>query len=93
MGELRAYREFAERCELQPYRKLSALLVMGQRMGNKKLLESLREEADRVFLERKNMARKLGEEAGTKLLLPMMLLLSDVMGIILIPAFLSVVHV
>ena len=56
---------------------------------SRKLTERLNEEADRVFSERKHMARKLGEEAGTKMLFPMMLMMLLVMGIILIPAILS----
>ena len=88
-GELRAYQTFAESCDLQPYRKLVSLLVSGQRIGNRRLAAQLNEEADRVFLERKNAARRLGEEAGTKLLLPMMLMLVIVMGVVMIPAFLS----
>lgn len=90
MGELRAYQSFAGKCGLQPYRKLSSMLISGQRVGNGRLAVQLNEEADRVFLERKNAARKLGEEAGTKLLLPMMLMLLIVMGIVMIPAFLSI---
>ena len=53
-------------------------------------MEQLNEEADRVFLERKNAARKFGEEAGTKMLIPMMLMLFIVMAIVIIPAFLSI---
>ena len=53
-------------------------------------MEQLKEEADRVFLERKNTARKLGEEASTKMLIPMMMMLVIVMGIVIIPAFLSI---
>ena len=90
VGELRAYQKFSERCDLQPYRKLVSLLISGQKVGNRKLLKQLNEEADRVFSERRNAARRLGEEAGTKLLIPMMLMLVIVMGIVIIPAFLSI---
>lgn len=90
MGEIRAYQNFSEQCDLQPYRKLVSLLISGQKAGNRKLTEQLSEEADRVFLERKNAARRIGEEAGTKLLLPMMMMLVIVMGIVAIPAFLTI---
>lgn len=36
--------------------------------------------------ERKQQAKKLGEEAGTKLLIPMMMMLVLVMGILVIPS-------
>lgn len=88
-SQQRAYLSFGEACKLQPYRKLVSLLLSCQQMGNRKLTERLNEEADRVFSERKHLARKLGEEAGTKMLFPMMLMMVLVMGIILIPAMLS----
>ena len=43
-----------------------------------------------IVEERKNQVKKLGEEAGTKLLLPMFLMLAVVLVIVIIPAFLSV---
>lgn len=89
MGETRAYQEFANRCGIGAYKKLVSLLTQGQKVGNRRLIEQLQEEAERVFLERKQAARKLGEEAGTKLLLPMMMMLMIVMAIVTIPAFLS----
>lgn len=88
-SQQKAYQSFGEYCKLQPYRKLVSLLLSCRQMGNRKLTERLNEEADRVFSERKHMARKLGEEAGTKMLFPMMLMMLLVMGIILIPAVLS----
>ena len=39
--------------------------------------------------ERKNLARRLGEEAGTKLLLPLFLMLLVVMVIMVVPALFS----
>ncbi len=42
-----------------------------------------------AFEQRKNMAKRLGEEAGTKLLFPLFLMLGVVMAMIVLPAFLS----
>ena len=39
--------------------------------------------------QQKGLARRLGEEAGTKLLLPMFLMLAVVMVLILLPAMMS----
>ncbi len=69
--------------------KLSALLSQNIRKGSNDLLRVLRQEADNAFAERKSLAKKLGEEAGTKLLLPMMMMLCVVMVIIMIPAYFS----
>ena len=69
--------------------KFSTLLSQNIRKGSNDLLYVLRQEADNAFVERKNVAKKLGEEAGTKLLLPMMMMLCIVMVIIMIPAYFS----
>ena len=49
----------------------------------------LRMGSEEAFSERKNQARRKGEEAGTKLLLPMGGMLLIVFVLILVPAFAS----
>ena len=49
----------------------------------------LEQEAQNAFEERKHAAKRYGEEAGTKLLFPMMLMLGIVMVILLVPAVLA----
>lgn len=88
-SEMEAYEHFGKRCQVQAYSKLSALLSQNIRKGSNDLLRMFRQEADNAFTERKNMAKKLGEEAGTKLLMPMMIMLCVVMVIIIIPAYFS----
>lgn len=88
-SETEAYERFGKRCQVQAYIKLSALLSQNIRKGSNDLLRMFRQEADNAFAERKNLAKKLGEEAGTKLLLPMMMMLCVVMVIIIIPAYFS----
>lgn len=88
-SEREAYDHFGRRCQVQAYMKLSTLLSQNIRKGSNDLLHVLRQEADNAFAERKNLAKKLGEEAGTKLLLPMMMMLCIVMVIIMIPAYFS----
>lgn len=89
VSETEAYEHLGKRCQLQPYMKLSALLSQNLRKGSNDLLLMLRQEAAGAFEERKNTAKKLGEEAGTKLLMPMMMMLCIVMVIIMFPAFRS----
>lgn len=88
-SESEAYDHFGRRCQVPVYMKLCTLLSQNIRKGSNNLLHMLRQEADSAFVERKNLAKKLGEEAGTKLLLPMMMMLCIVMVIIMIPAYFS----
>lgn len=87
--EEQVYREFGKRCGEMRYRRLSFLLAVHLKQGNGQLLALLSEEAEDALEDRKNMARKSGEEASTKLLLPMMLMLVVVMFLVLMPAYLN----
>lgn len=89
MSESSAYQEFGRRCRLQPYLKLSSLLEQNQKAGNKNLRVILETELVDAFEQRKNLARRMGEEAGTKLLLPLFLMLGIVMVMIMVPAMMT----
>ncbi len=89
VGELQAFENFGIRCELSVYRKLSSLIVRNIRKGSKGLQRLLEEEEREAFEQRKAEARKAGEEAGTKLLLPMGIMLALVLVILVVPAGLT----
>jgi len=82
-----AYERFGRRCRIPRYNKLSTMLSQNIRKGAANLPLLLKEEATEAFEERKHSARELGEKAGTKLLIPMMMLLGMTMVIIMVPAF------
>ncbi|MCQ2530363.1 MAG: type II secretion system F family protein [Lachnospiraceae bacterium] len=85
-----AYSEFGKRCGLHPYIKLANILEQNIALGSKGLKASLQTEVEEAFEERKRLARKKGEEASTKLLVPMILMLIVVIVIIAVPAFMSI---
>lgn len=87
VAEGAAYEHFGKRTGLREYIRLSTLLGQNLKRGNSTLLERLREEAEKASEESLLRAKKLGEEAGTKLLAPMVLMLAIVMVMIMIPAF------
>lgn len=89
MSESSAYREFGRRCRLQPYLKLSSLLEQNRRSGTKDLRTILEMELADAFEMRKNLARRMGEEAGTRLLLPLFLMLGIIMVMIMVPAMMT----
>ena len=87
--ETEAYADFGQRCRSRQYTKLSAILAQNLKKGNQELLSVMQQEAKASFEERRSTARKLGEEAETKLLLPMIVMLAITMLIIIIPAYYS----
>ncbi len=89
MSETTVYEQYGRRIGLIPYIKFGTLITQNLRKGNRGFTELLKYEAAEAFEERKETAKRLGEEAGTKLLMPMLLMLIIVFMIILIPAFIS----
>ena len=87
--ELEAYERFGRRIQLVQYMKLSTLLSQNCKKGSADLLKLLEYESAQAFEERKEMAKRLGEEAGTKLLVPMVMMLFIVLMIIMVPAFMQ----
>ena len=75
---------------IRAYRKFGTLLSQNLRKGSKGLTDLLGREAEEAFEERKNLAKKLGEEAGTKLVIPLFLMLIIVFAIVIVPAFFSI---
>lgn len=88
-SETSAYVEFGKRCGLHSYIKLGNLLEQNVRKGTKGLKEMLNQEVAEAYAERKVQARKKGDEAGTKLLFPMGIMLIISMLMVIIPAFMS----
>lgn len=86
VSERVAYEAFGRRTKENCYIRLMALLVQNYQKGNEGLLKVLAQEEEDAFLERMDRAKKAGEEAGTKLLFPMLLLLVVVMVIVMAPA-------
>lgn len=89
ISEQEAYEHLGQRCCLPEYRTLSTLLVQNLKKGSTQFIQVLQRECIQAFEERKKRALILGEEAGTKLLLPMAGMLLLVLLILMVPSFLS----
>lgn len=89
VSEGAAYEHFGRRTGLQEYIRLSTLLSQNVKRGNSTLLSRLREETEKAAAEQLQYGKQLGQEAVTKLLLPMVLMLLAVMLMIMVPAFSS----
>lgn len=85
-----AYGDFGRRCGVYPYLKLGCLLEQNLKLGGTNLAALLLIELEDAFEERRNIAVRKGQEAQSKLLLPMMVLLIISLAVVLAPAFLSI---
>lgn len=87
ISERMCYENFGKRCGRQEYVRLGTLLSQNLKKGNSELLRRLQEEVEQVREKQKHLVRRKGEEASTKLLGPMVVLLGITMVLIMIPAF------
>ncbi len=88
-SEIQALEELGKSCESKEYRKLSMMLIQNLRKGSKDLLDSLEKEEKYAFEMRKQRAIRAGEEASTKLLVPMAGMLFIVIVILVVPAIMQ----
>lgn len=89
-AEGEAYENYGSRCGIPVYRKFGTMLSQNLRKGSKGLCTLLKREAEEAYEERKNLAKKLGEEAGTKLMIPMFMMLAIVFLIVIVPSFFTI---
>lgn len=89
VAEALAYERFGTRCRLPPYLKLGALLSQNLRKGTRNLADLLEEESREAFENRKALAKKMGEECESRLLLPMILMLLTILIMVMYPAIVS----
>ena len=88
-SEREQYSRFGTIFGVYCYSKLGTLLEQNIVRGNEQFRMMLKNECIEALEERKARARKKGEQAGTKMLFPMLLMLMVVMVVIMVPAFMS----
>ncbi len=84
-----AYEDFARRCRTPEISKFISIVLQNLRKGNAELVMILRVQGSDCWEMRKNEAKKLGEEASSKLLFPMMVMFVAILIIVLTPAILQ----
>lgn len=88
--ELKAYEDFARRCRMAEVARFITIILQNIRKGNDELVSILRVLSNESWEMRKNVAKKLGEEASTKMVIPLMLMFIAILIIVATPAILSI---
>lgn len=83
--EAAAYREFAERCGIKEIRKFSSMVIQGLEKGAKELTMFLKDMADELWLEKRNLVKQKGEKANSKLLVPTVIIFVGILFMIMAP--------
>ncbi|XME01893.1 immunoglobulin-like domain-containing protein [Lachnospiraceae bacterium C1.1] len=88
-SEMAAYQDFGSRSASPRFNKLGSLLSQNLKKGSSGLLNILEYETKDAFEDRKAIARRKGEEAGTRLLLPMGMMLMIVLVVVVVPSIIT----
>lgn len=84
-----AYENFGTQMDAMCYRRLMRLFVQNLEKGSRDICQHLNLEAKQAYEQRVLLAKRLGEEASTKMMLPMMIMMVLVMAIVMAPAIIS----
>lgn len=84
-----AYQRYANEMNHPLYHRLIRLLIGKLEKGSKGLQEVLTQESRQAYEQRILYAKKKGEEASTRMLIPLMLMMVVVMAIVMAPAMLE----
>lgn len=90
-SEAVAYEEFGRRCKVKEVIKFVSVIVLNLRKGGSEVIPTLKAQSDECWEMRKATAKRLGEKASSKLMLPMGIMLVGIMMITVLPAILSMI--
>lgn len=88
-SEISAYEDFAKRCRIPEITKFISVILQNMKKGNNEMVSILRLQASECWEMRKNAAKRLGEEASTKMLFPAMIMFLAVLLVVAVPAVLA----
>ena len=80
---------FAHRCKVTEITKFVSVIEQNLRKGNNELVTVLKFQVNDCWQMRKNIAKRLGEEASTKMLFPLMLMFLAIVLIVATPAIMA----
>ena len=78
---------FGQRCMLPEIRKFSTTLIQGINQGNSELAPMLTQQSKEMWELKKQLARRAGELANSKLLIPMCVTFIGILIMIMVPVF------
>lgn len=87
VSEALVYEAFGRRTGMQEYTRFCTILSQSLKKGSVEICTRLRQEGERATEAGLQFQKKRGEEAETKLLFPMVIMMGIVMLLVMVPAF------
>lgn len=89
LSETEAFGDFAKRLKTPEISRVMSTIIQNTKKGGTDLVLTLKLQSNQSWEIRKNAVKKLGEEASTKLLFPMMIMFFAIIIIVVTPALIS----
>lgn len=87
VSEIDAIYSFGIRCVIPEIKKFTSTIIQGMTKGNSELALMLQEQSKEVWQSKKQLVRREGEKAASKLLIPICIMFIGILIMILIPIF------
>ncbi len=87
VAEIDAIYDFGMRCIIPEIKKFTSTIIQGMTKGNSELVAMLQEQSKEVWQLKKQLVRREGEKAASKLLIPICIMFIGILIMILIPIF------
>lgn len=87
VSEIEAIRLFGNRCMVPEIKKFTSTLIQGLSKGNRELSMMLTKQSSEVWELKRQLVKRKGEQAQSKLLVPMILMFVGILVMIMIPIF------
>ena len=81
--------DLSRRCKVREISKFTSIVLQNINKGSGDMVFMLQQLSEECWVERKPAAKQKGEEASSKLLFPMMLMLLAVFAVVLVPAMMQ----
>lgn len=90
VSEIDAIYNFGSRCVTPEIKKFAGTITQGLSKGNRELSQMLAEQNKEVWEMKKHLARRQGEKAASKLLIPISIMFIGILIMIIIPIFANI---
>ena len=87
ISEIDAFYNFAQRCAVKEIRKFASILSQNIQKGGSELAMNLRYMNEESWEEKKHRAKRKGETAGSKLMIPLMIMFVGILLMVIVPIF------
>ena len=78
---------FGSRCIIPEIKKFTSTIIQGMTKGNSELTAMLQEQSKEVWQLKKQLVRREGEKAASKLLIPICVMFVGILIMIIVPIF------